>query len=342
MMKGIIIVALFLAIYVQGRPQYENDPTLDDQWEDFKQRYGKKYKDSNETEYRRNVWEGHMKFIDKHNKETAAGQHTYTVGINEFADFTSQEFVKYFNGLKMNHTLQMNVAKIQKMRKDLPASVDWRKEGYVTPIKNQQQCGSCWAFSATGSLEGQHFKKNNKLVSLSEQQLVDCDKIDYGCEGGLPTNAFTYIKQNNGIDTEASYPYHALDGPKCLFRKADIGATDSGYKSITKGDENALQEAVATVGPISVGIDASQMSFQLYNKGVYYEPDCSSQFLDHGVLAVGYGSTSEDDQNYPTVLDYWIVKNSWGTSWGMEGYIWMSRNRKNNCGIATMASYPLV
>merc|ERR1719412_2237481 len=105
MMKGIIIVTLFLAIYVQGRPQYENDPTLDDQWEDFKQRYGKKYKDSNETEYRRNVWEGHMKFIDKHNKETAAGQHTYTVGINEFADFTSQEFVKYFNGLKISHSV---------------------------------------------------------------------------------------------------------------------------------------------------------------------------------------------------------------------------------------------
>merc|ERR1719412_1013983 len=328
MMKGIIIVTLFLAIYVQGRPQYENDPTLDDQWEDFKQRYGKKYKDSNETEYRRNVWEGHMKFIDKHNKETAAGQHTYTVGINEFADFTSQEFVKYFNGLKMNHTLQMNVAKIQKMRKDLPASVDWRKEGYVTPIKNQKQCGSCWAFSTTGSLEGQHFKKNKKLVSLSEQNLVDCDHVDHGCMGGLMENAYGYIKENKGIDTESSYPYTAKTGKKCLFKAEDVGATLQSYKSIPKGDEDALQKAVASVGPISVGIDAGHPSFQHYKKGIYYEPDCSSVRLDHGVLVVGYGP------------DYWLVKNSWGTSWGMEGYIKMSRNRKNNCGIATAAVYP--
>merc|ERR1712038_869233 len=339
-MKGplIIVVAIFLAgTTVQG-----HDPTLDGEWEDFTQRYNKNYKDSIETEYRRDVWEGHMKFIKQHNLEASSGQHTYTVGVNEFADLTTQEFVKIFNGMNASMGILNSTHEFEVFEDDLPDSVDWRTKGYVTPVKNQQMCGSCWAFSTTGSLEGQHAKVNGTLVSLSEQQLVDCDTIDFGCDGGLMTNAFTYIIRNKGIDTEASYPYQAVDGAKCLYKPQDIGATMTAYKTIPTGDENALQAAVANVGPISVGIDASQESFQLYQKGVYYEPDCSSQFLDHGVLAVGYGSTDVDDNNYPTVMDYWLVKNSWGTTWGMEGYIQMSRNRKNNCGIATMASYPVV
>merc|ERR1719362_2512481 len=192
-------------------------------------------------------------------------------------------------------------------------SVDWVKEGYVTGVKNQAQCGSCWAFSATGSLEGQHFKKTGKLVSLSEQNLVDCEKQDFGCMGGLMAHAFAYIEKNNGIDTESSYPYTAKTGKKCLFKPKDVGATLQSYKTIPTGKEDELQKAVASVGPVSVAIDASQRSFHFYKKGVYYEPDCSSIRLDHGVLAVGYGTD--------TGKDYWMVKNSWGTTWGMEGYI---------------------
>uniref|UniRef100_A0A224YDL5 Cathepsin L n=1 Tax=Rhipicephalus zambeziensis TaxID=60191 RepID=A0A224YDL5_9ACAR len=146
-------------------------------------------------------------------------------------------------------------------------------------------------------------------------------------------NAFKYIKANKGIDTELSYPYNATDGV-CHFKKGDVGATDTGFVDIPEGDENKLKKAVATIGPVSVAIDASHESFQFYSEGVYDEPECSSDQLDHGVLVVGYGT--KDGQ------DYWLVKNSWGTTWGDEGYIYMTRNKDNQCGIASSASYPLV
>jgi cathepsin L len=151
----------------------------------------------------------------------------------------------------------------------------------------------------------------------------------------LMDNAFQYIKSNGGIDTETAYPYDALD-ETCRYNKKDVGATDKGFVDIPSGDEEALQKAIATVGPVSVAIDASHESFQFYSEGVYFEPQCDSQQLDHGVLAVGYGTDEETNE------DYWIVKNSWGTSWGAKGFIKMARNKSNACGIATQASYPLV
>jgi cathepsin L len=149
--------------------------------------------------------------------------------------------------------------------------IDWRQQGYVTSIKDQGQCGSCWAFSSTGALEGQHFKATKSLVSLSEQNLVDCSTTqgNMGCNGGLMDYAFEYIKVNNGIDTEISYPYEAADG-QCRFKVANVGATDTGSVDIKSKDEAALQQAVATIGPISVAIDASHSSFQLYKTGGMY------------------------------------------------------------------------
>merc|ERR1712042_257246 len=247
---------------------------------------------------------------------------------------TAKEFAARFNGFKNKTGFEGDFQVSDIDMKDLPAEVDWVKKGYVTPIKNQQQCGSCWAFSATGSMEGAHFKATGKLVSLSEQNLVDCSDAEgnMGCDGGLMDQAFNYTVINKGVDTEASYGYKGVD-EQCKFNATTVGCTITSWTDIPAGSEPDLQKAIATVGPISVAIDASQYTFQLYKGGIYYDENCSSQYLDHGVLAVGYGTEKKGD--------YYLVKNSWGTDWGMEGYIMMSRNRNNNCGIATASSYPV-
>lgn len=326
----VALLGIFLASEVIASPF---DPWFDPHWENFKRVFHKEYKGSEEST-RRGIWENHVAQIIKHNLEYDLGFHTYRKGLNEFADYSHEEFANMMNGYR-GRKINSSVTFVAPSNVNLPTTVDWRKQGMVTGIKNQQQCGSCWAFSTTGSLEGQHKKKTGKLVSLSEQNLVDCSGAEgnMGCEGGLMDQGFEYIQKNGGIDTEQSYPYTAQDGT-CKYNPRNSGATVTGHVDVASGDESALQKAVATVGPISVAIDASQESFQLYQGGIYNEPSCNSFFLDHGVLAIGYGTENGED--------YWLVKNSWGTTWGEKGYIKMSRNKNNQCGIATQASYPLV
>jgi len=328
-----LVVLSIALVAVLGNPV--TDPFLDGEWEIFKTQHNKQYGDDEEL-MRRLIFESNVRFIQKHNLEFDRGMHTYTVGMNEYGDMTAAEFKNVMNGYLMRNGTGSGKLFVPPTHvNDLPDEVDWRSKGYVTPVKNQGQCGSCWSFSATGSLEGQTFKKTNKLVSLSEQNLCDCSTREgnKGCKGGLMDQAFKYIKINNGIDTEASYPYKAKNGI-CKFKKADVGATDTGYTDLKSGSEEDLQQAVATVGPISVAMDAGHQSFQLYKTGIYTERKCSSRKLDHGVLAVGYGSDNGKD--------YWLVKNSWGTRWGMEGYFKLARNEENMCGLATQASYPTV
>ncbi|VDK48656.1 unnamed protein product, partial [Cylicostephanus goldi] len=215
-----------------------------------------------------------------------------------------------------------------------PDTVDWREKGVVSAVKYQGECGSCWAFSATGALEGQHARLTKKLVYLSEQNLVDCSFAygNDGCGGGLMDNAFEYVKDNHGIDTEESYPYFgnvSYTFPFFLFLCAKCRNLNViSQRRTLKGEKRLLQVAVATKGPISVAIDASRFS-------VYYDENCSSEDLNHGVLVVGYGTDEEG-------RDYWLVKNSWSKDWGDDGYIRMARNRNNHCGIASVASYPVM
>ncbi|KAJ0066480.1 hypothetical protein NL108_013651 [Boleophthalmus pectinirostris] len=212
--------------------------------------------------------------------------------------------------------------------------VDYRKKGMVTPIKNQGSCGSCWAFSSAGALEGQLAKQTGQLMDLSPQNLVDCVTENSGCGGGYMTNAFRYVEQNGGIDSEQAYPYVGEDQP-CRYNSSGMAAQCKGFREIPVGNEHALAVALWKVGPVSVGIDATLNSFQMYQKGVYYDPSCNQEDINHAVLAVGFGVTVKGKK-------YWIVKNSWGEEWGNKGYILMARNRGNLCGIANLASYPIM
>jgi len=291
----------------------------------FMTQYNKKY-NQDTFFYRYTVFKANMDKIYLANKQ----KHSYTLGMNEMGDMTHAEFKATKLGYKKidRSFLRAKNSEGPHMHvKNAPASVDWRSKNAVTPIKNQQQCGSCWAFSTTGSTEGAVAIATGKLISLSEQQLVDCSTAqgNQGCNGGLMDQAFQYIIANNGITTEAAYPYTAMDGT--CNTSVTAAATITGFTDVASGSESALVNAVA-IGPVSVAIEADQACFQFYTSGILNDPSCGTN-LDHGVLAVGYSQSG----------GYWIVKNSWGTSWGMNGYVEIAMGM-DECGINTEPSYP--
>ncbi|XP_078698633.1 cathepsin L-like peptidase [Branchiostoma floridae x Branchiostoma belcheri] len=311
---------------------------MDPEWEAFKLTHGKQYNSPEEENARHAIFQDNNQMIKEHNQQAAMGRRSYFMGMNQFGDLAHSEYLEFVVGpglLPLNQSQPSENVFESTPGLQVDDTVDWRQKGAVTPVKDQGKCGSCWAFSTTGSLEGAHFLKTGTLVSLSEQNLIDCTSTygNKGCYGGDMDQAFKYIKENRGIDTEECYPYYGRN-LACRYQHKCSGATMSSYTDIKGGDEMALMQAVGTVGPVSVAIDASHKSFQFYKSGIYYESDCSSKKLDHGVLAVGYGSMDGKD--------YWLVKNSWGSTWGDMGYVKMSRNKNNQCGIATRASYPVV
>lgn len=305
------------------------------------QEHGKRYETMSEVQYRQIVWEANVVRIEQHNNEN----HAWHMAVNKFADLTPYEFNQlYVSGgfleydfQRRQHVLFHNHF-VWANNDTLPSSVDWSQQGAVTPVKNQGQCGSCWAFSTTGSLEGAHFLKNNSLVSLSEQQLVDCagSTGNQGCNGGLMDDAFQYIHENGGITSEANYPYTAQDGVCDTTKEHDVAATLASYTDVPPNSDDALMNAVARQ-PVSVAVEADQNSFQFYSGGVMTAA-CGTN-LDHGVLAVGYGTDAGQD--------FYKVKNSWGADWGEAGYIRLGRGSSYNggagqCGILSAASYPNV
>ena len=271
-------------------------------------------------------------------KATNARNLSYTLGHNEYSDLTWEDFRRIHMSELFLNRAPKNVERVhlKEPGQALAESVDWVAKGAVTPIKNQGRCGSCWAFSTTGSVEGAYQIASQKLLPLSEEDLVQCDHNgDQGCNGGLMDNAFEWIEKN-GIAAESAYPYTSGSGMTGSCNKAKSAVpvvTVTGFKDVAKNDEDALKSAVAQQ-PVSIAIEADKSVFQLYKSGVLDSPMCGTK-LDHGVLLVGYGSQK-------TLLgnkEYWKVKNSWGPTWGDEGYIKMARG-KNMCGIATQPSYP--
>lgn len=294
---------------------------------------GRTYKDAVEYAYRRDVYETNLRTILQHNSEG----HSWKMGVNKFADLTADEFKARYTGGYMPSTHKKKKAgrlgKTRQVYKDLPAGIDWRTAGAVTPVKNQQQCGSCWSFSTTGAIEGAWFLSNGTLVSLSEQQLIDCSTAqgNQGCNGGMMDYAFEYVIQNGGITTEDAYPYTATGPNTCEAAGKPVAAKISGYTDVTPNSDAALMAAVAKQ-PVSVAIEADQAAFQFYTSGVLTAA-CGSN-LDHGVLVVGYNSAA------------WIVKNSWGADWGDNGYIQLARGSAydpaGQCGILSDPSCPTV
>ncbi|PIA37395.1 hypothetical protein AQUCO_03000173v1, partial [Aquilegia coerulea] len=297
--------------------------------------YGRVYNDAAEKETRLEIFKENVKRIEALNR---AGNRTYTLSVNAFADQTNDEFKAARNGYK-GLCSPANPTDASSFRYEnvtaVPSSMDWRKKGAVTPVKDQGQCGSCWAFSAVAAMEGVTQLKSGKLISLSEQELVDCDTkgVDQGCQGGEMDDAFDFIQHNKGLATETTYPYKGVDSTCNTKEAASHAAQISGHEDVPANSEIALLKAVASQ-PIAVAIDAGGLDFQFYSSGVF-TGQCGTD-LDHGVAAVGYG-VSDDG------MKYWLVKNSWGVGWGESGYIRMERDisaKGGLCGIAMDASYP--
>lgn len=263
-----------------------------------------------------------LKTIEEHNAKGLG----WTMAVNEFTDLSAEEFKSLYMGYKPR---QSSYAKSQNLHvndgQPMADEINWVTAGAVTPVKDQGQCGSCWAFSTTGGVEGANQVATGTLVSLAEQQLVDCSKAEgnEGCNGGLMDDGFEYIIKNGGIGAEADYKYTARDG---TCKKVDSVVSIKGYTDVKAKDEADLMSALQKQ-PVSIAVDA-QFGWQTYGGGIL--GNCIFKSLDHGVLLVGYGTDNG--------TDYWVVKNSWGASWGDSGYVNIARG-SNLCGIASQPSY---
>ncbi|XP_004487576.1 senescence-specific cysteine protease SAG39-like [Cicer arietinum] len=326
-----IILTLWNSVVICSRLL---ETSLTEKHELWMKEHGKFYKDVAEKQKRFEIFKENVEFIESFYDSA------FNLSINQFADQTNEEFKASLNGNKKQ--LGVGIATENEFRyenvTDVPATMDWRQRGAVTPIKDQHKwgpCGSCWAFTAVAATEGIHKIKTGKLVSLSEQELIDCVKGNsYGCNGGYTEDAYEFIAKNGGITSESKYPYKGVE-KKCNMKKGAYSvAKIKGYEKVPKNNENAILKAVANQ-PIIVYIEATQRAFQFYSSGIF-TGKCGTDF-DHAVTIIGYGISDDG-------VKYWLVKNSWGTKWGEKGYIKMKRDihsKKGLCGLALNPTYPL-
>ncbi|XP_019157337.1 PREDICTED: ervatamin-B-like [Ipomoea nil] len=342
----VVLAALFLlglsALVSQATARTLEETSLLLRHEKWMARHGRSYKDDVEKAKRFKIFKENLKFIDSFNK---AGNLSYKLGTNKFTDLTTEEF----RATMLNEDKSSPVPKTSKPASfaneslvQIPYSLDWREHGAVTGIKDQEHCGCCWAFAAVAAVEGITKIKTGQLISLSEQQLVDCDPNNRGCGGGNRVEAFQFIKGSGGLMTESDYPYEGVEARCNTQTLRNRAATIAGYQEV-EASESALLVAVANQ-PVSAGITFDgRMARYLQNypkgNGIFTGYDntgeCGSGYK-HAVTIIGYGTSHNG-------LDYWLVKNSWGAGWGMNGYMKMARriNVDGVCGINTRASYPI-
>jgi C1A family cysteine protease len=331
MFKTIVLTSVASAAAMQS-VDYES------QFFDWMQQHNVRFANGAEFVKRLTIFRDNLDYINKHNGQRS----TYTLGLNAYSHLTSEEFSQFFHLDTALHTPQLRRASTEvhtapKDMSSVPASVDWTTvPNVVTPVKDQGNCGSCWSFSATGAMEGAYGIKYNSQPDskgLSEQVFVSCDNVDSGCNGGWMDDAFSWAKKNGGVPTESAYPYTSGStgsNGSCKSVSNAANTAPTGYVDVQTGSVDALMSAVATT-PVSIAIQANQRDFQSYQSGVL-TGNCG-QRLDHGVLNVGYGT-------YTDGTPYWKVKNSWGTGWGMGGYILIERSSADLCGVLDAPSYP--
>ncbi|XP_052811995.1 procathepsin L-like isoform X2 [Mya arenaria] len=329
---NLVVVLLTFLVELNGASEPDiginktsSEINVDANFEKFKQDYGKQYANSPEEAQRRAIFADNVEYVNAHNLQYALGKMSYYMGVNQYSDMTFKEWASLYTSQIVDDVSNGNASTFLTPETfKAPGYVDWRRKGYVTSVKNQ-----------TGAIEGQHFRKTGKLISLSEQQLVDCSRSygNKGCGGGFKDRAMLYVRDAGGIESEKAYPYYASRSRvfPCRFTKYMAAAKINGVKRV-HSSESSLMHAVASQGPIAVSIRVNR-NFKSYAGGIFDDSSCINARAGHAVLAVGYGS-------YPG--EYWLVKNSWGPRWGEQGYIRMARNKGNVCRIARSPVFPTV